>query len=381
MGSKHTKGDWAFAGLDFLRFALAFTVVIGHLSLSTLQTAWPDMSAYGVIAVGGFFVLSGYTIRAMGLRSSGFDAAAFISERLSRLLSVSVLALLVTVLADVASAQLAPLYYTQSFGEAQEGPLLRVVANLLLVSQPYGLDITPFSNSPFWSLSYEAGFYSMWAAFMFWRVAGGSVAWLLAVAFLAGTHVLAMLPLWLLGVLLFDMGRPGWRASRLLGALVIGVAVAGLGTLVVLNGQGMHGLRHSVHLGIAWSFAQLGMPPARVHELVIFGALGAFMLLLPALAVAQRITAWREAPGWLMRVARALGELTFPLYLLHFPLMVLARAAKGAPLDGLPEKLALLAGLLLLAHKLVPVTNKLKGWMRLGLLTMLRRPVHAPVLT
>jgi peptidoglycan/LPS O-acetylase OafA/YrhL len=40
-------------------------------------------------AVGGFFVMSGYTMGAISLRSNHFDVAGFVSERSSRLPSVS----------------------------------------------------------------------------------------------------------------------------------------------------------------------------------------------------------------------------------------------------------------------------------------------------
>lgn len=49
--------------LDFIRFSLAAIVTWGHLTSPAYSAGQPNILDGSVAAVGGFFVLSGYTIR------------------------------------------------------------------------------------------------------------------------------------------------------------------------------------------------------------------------------------------------------------------------------------------------------------------------------
>lgn len=64
-----------------------------------------------------------------------------------------------TVVLYAYASNAAPQWFAANRGADTDRPALRLVANAVLFTQAWGNDIVPFSNSPFWSLSYEAGFY------------------------------------------------------------------------------------------------------------------------------------------------------------------------------------------------------------------------------
>lgn len=280
------RGDWSRASLDLMRFTLALVVVLGHLTQSIFQTKWMDLTTHAHMAVGGFFVLSGYTIRAVTQRTRQFDVFSFCTDRASRLLSVSIFALVLTIFADLATSKIDPVFYAANFGSSMDMPILRILVNLFLVSQVWGQDVAPFSNSPFWSLSYEAGFYAIWAAFLYRTRAKGSVIFLLLIALCLGPNILFMLPLWLLGVLLFDVGRSA-PEKRNLFSLAIMIAMAGLLGLVAARHTGtidfMKGLVPITQSGINGLFEFIQVDTARIAVSVIAGAIISFLILVPGL--------------------------------------------------------------------------------------------------
>lgn len=370
-------GSWSAVGLDLLRFLLALMVVIGHLTQPIFQDAWPNMTEHAVFAVGGFFVLSGYTIRALSLRTPGFQAGAFMSERLSRLLSVSVPALMLTIAADALSAWLAPDFYRAHFGDQLDSPLIRIGANLLLISQLHSNDLSPFSNSPFWSLSYEAGFYAIWACLMHWRRAQGSVLWLLGALVFFGVHIAVMLPFWLAGTLLFDISRATVRRRMVWSGLVLGLALL-MGLCLASSWCQAHGFNLDAlsALGkraIDAIFRRVGVPPVRVSLVIMLAALCTAALLIPGLLAGDLLTRRYAVPPGVTHFARKLGALTFPLYLLHFPLLVLARAAQIYDPRSDAQKIMLLLALVAVAAIYEPVGERCKQWLRAQFRLMLAR--------
>lgn len=357
--------DLAQVGLNLLRFAFALVVMFAHLSQPLFQTAWPDLTRYALMAVGGFFVLSGYAIKAITQHAEVFDATAFLIDRASRLLSVSLFALVLTMAADTASAWLAPTFYATHFGPSLSEPLIRIFANVFLVSQLYGQDISPFSNSPFWSLSYEAGFYVIWAALMHWRLTGGSVLWLLAAVIFYGPNVLFMLPFWLLGALLFKLGR--WRG---LPRTILSLSATGLALLFMairLTAVGARGLEiidESLKGAIESFFSCLSINAGRVKISMVLAAVKIFMILIPALHFADCFSQRCAVPAFVAKTARRLRDLTFPLYLVHFPLLVLASAGKWFRPESGFEITILVLFLLIAANVVATVADSIKIWIR-----------------
>lgn len=316
--------------LDTTRFTLALGVAIGHFTQGYFQETWPDLTNLAIAAVGGFFVLSGYTIRLLTPAEQSFSAQSFFVERLSRLWSVALPALLLTILLDLVSYTVNREYYLQSWGIFTTYPLFRIAVNVGLVSQCWGWDIKPFSNSPFWSLSYEAGFYLLYGLFRTLRDWRRVVA-LLAVGLVLGPNIILMLLVWLSGVVLFDLihkkrsDGPLWPRALLALAAIVPVAWFALGPGPLLARQ----LTERINGAFASAQGSLGflgplrLDPRRIDGYLIFGALGFWLIFAACLPLCRQLDSRVRVPARVLRLGRAAGNFTFPLYLLHFPLFVL----------------------------------------------------------
>ena len=183
--------------LDALRFLAAMVVLVGHLTQRLFSTEWPDLTNYGIAAVGVFFVLSGFVIQYTKSRHA--DLADYATARLVRLWSVVIPALAFTAFADLMSYSTNPAVYamwTRSL--ASNG--VNLVADILFLNQSWGHQLSFGSNAPIWSLGYEAAYYALFGAFVFlrgwWRI-----LIIAAIAGLKGPQILVLFPIWLLGVL------------------------------------------------------------------------------------------------------------------------------------------------------------------------------------
>jgi peptidoglycan/LPS O-acetylase OafA/YrhL len=184
--------------LDLLRFVAALAVVVHHLRLTpgggmgtSVFTTW------GHEAVVVFFVLSEFVVHhAATARDETF--LAFASSRISRIYSVIVPCIALTLLCDAVGLRVAPeVYQGIHIEDAQRDPLARIMMSLLLLNNTW-VPIQMFSNLPYWSVCYEFWYYFLFAACFYFE---GRQRWtLLAVfAFLAGPRALVEFPIWLMG--------------------------------------------------------------------------------------------------------------------------------------------------------------------------------------
>jgi peptidoglycan/LPS O-acetylase OafA/YrhL len=173
-------------------------VAIGH----TLTPLFPNTSLPFPVhdAVIVFFVISGFVI-AHTAEIKDRTLIVYLTNRLSRLWSVAIPALLL-------GALIVPIVGGYRVAGAAPPPLdwssvgIRSALNLFFVSQFWGLDQEPPFNFPFWSISYEAAYYAIFAAWTFagkhWRTVSTVVC-----CVLAGPKILLLMPCWLLGVWLY----------------------------------------------------------------------------------------------------------------------------------------------------------------------------------
>jgi len=343
--------------LDVLRFVLAVTVLVGHVTQHYFQTQWPDLTLYGYAAVGSFFVLSGLVIRALESRAGAHSISEFYADRASRLLSVALPAVALTIVCDAISYRVASDFYMSNWGQGINLPLVRIAANLTFFSQPWGWDIALFSNSPFWSLGYESGFYVLWGLMVYAQRSSGKW-WLPAIgALIYGPNVLVMMVFWFLGINLFELAFRQVAISRLRAWLPAIVAVT---IMLLFSGMAKRQLFAGKDL-----FALFGLHVGRVSFSVMLGGVVTYIVLLPILLGAQRLTTVRISPR-IVQVARFLGEATFPLYLVHLPILVLARSLHSYDPASVLQKLAVMLGIVLISAAVVPVASILKYQLRFG---------------
>jgi peptidoglycan/LPS O-acetylase OafA/YrhL len=375
--------------LDVTRFSLAFAVAWGHWTQPYFQEGWPDLTRPAVAAVGGFFVLSGFTIRLLTPRGVAFTPSSFFVERLSRFWSVALPAIALTLVLDFSSYLINRAYYIDGWGESTSLPLWRVVVNVLFASQVWGRDIELFSNSLFWSLSYEAGFYFLYCLF---RSTDGHARYPLALCgcILVGPNIALMLVPWLGGVLLYDVSagiRPRARAGQLLlaGAGSLGLLLTLLAVLIFRHdvAQFARALTVAVREGFTWADGSVDGPwlglqlgARRIEGDLISGAGLFWIVLLFTMILIRGIDRALTVPPRLVRLARRLGDFTFPLYLFHFPLFVFVGALALYDRHSSAQKTVVFAAVCALIFMSYPATTALK-WVLRRRLGQLVRAVQA----
>lgn len=304
--------------LDIVRFLAAVTVAMGHFSQSIFSAGLPNLMSAAAAAVGVFFVLSGFIIRYVTLYREA-SISEYLADRASRLYSVVLPALGFTVVADLISRHLSAGGLTSSVGEY----LLRVFASLSFMSETWFQDLTPFGNGPFWSLSFEAFYYVLYGVGFYLR-GRKRIALLLAASLLAGPGILMLAPIWFLGSYLFDVYQdllPSRGRSLRAVAGIVACAALALGAVAAIpHGDRVAAKAWAFHFNlqlIAWRFYKIS---TWYYE----SGVPAGLALLTLLLLFDRVKISMKSRA--VRFMRYVADGTFPLYLFHFPMLLLIRA-------------------------------------------------------
>jgi peptidoglycan/LPS O-acetylase OafA/YrhL len=255
--------------LDFVRFTAALTVFLGHASgkLWTGSFLWP-LGQFGDTCVVVFFVLSGFVIAYVcDVKERTWQV--YCANRVARLWSVVLPALLLTLLIDFAGVRIAPQLYLDQPWYGGDHVGLRYLASTFMLQEIWHIKYVPGINQPFWSLSYEAFYYLLFGLTLFLK---SPIKWVLMLIILAiaGPLIAALFPIWIIGygiyhftkrytpsiavsVVLFLVGlamlifSPTLRAAlpikwHVLGESTVERYIDAVG--FVLNLLGAHGLSH-----------------------------------------------------------------------------------------------------------------------------------------
>jgi peptidoglycan/LPS O-acetylase OafA/YrhL len=308
--------------LDVLRLLSAIMIAGVHLTQPFFSVGWSNLTDYGKPALVMLFLLSGLVIRYVTVMRRG-KMSDFWIDRISRVYSVVVPALVFTIVASYLAMRINPAYYLPNWGMNNDRPLLRIGMNLIFMAQSWNLTLDPFSNGPFWTLSYEVFYYVFYAVGLY-LVGMRRAFWLLIIAILAGQHILLLLPLWLIGCLAQDIyqrardPRISFKKLNLIflcvGAVGLVLVPATFSLLIYFKGllTRFFWTHHHAPINLHWAYIyyEEGIP-------IVF-------LLLWAMLLFERLQLM-EKSRW-VRWVRLLSEATFPLYLLHFPFFVLIAA-------------------------------------------------------
>lgn len=200
--------------LDFARFVAAFEVFVDHASRQSITGGFlATFGQYGQQAVALFFVISGIVISHATLRRETTPKDYFIA-RLSRLWSVVVPAIILTIMLDLVGHIIDPGLYNIDSLPPMWGlnlaSAVRALAPILFLNQISTWHIHPGTNGPFWSLSYEFWYYVAFGAFCFWR-GWRRIAMCTLLCIVMYPRIILLSPLWLMGVIvqrLLGRGRP-----------------------------------------------------------------------------------------------------------------------------------------------------------------------------
>lgn len=305
--------------LDFLRGTAALLVVLEHLraflfpSYSTghlngiFLRGFYGLTGLGHQAVMAFFVLSGFLVGGSVLRS--LDAGnwcwrGYLLRRLSRLWSVLLPALVLTLIWDTWGRTLHPSGYSGVFrdlfhsgpvpGAPPAGTLPVFLGNLFFLQTIlvpcFGTDF------PLWSLANEFWYYLMFPLLVRCFFPGSLVSKLCSLV--AGILLLWVLPrdflpgfvIWILGAFTYRLTSSGNPPAWFRGPMILSLSVILAGIVLIWS-------RVSAS---PWVDLVLG---------VSFLPLTGVLSLLP------------NDADWFHRISGAMSEISYTLYLVHFPFL------------------------------------------------------------
>jgi len=207
---------------------------------------------------------------------------------------------------------------------AFKNPVVRLLTNLTFTSQVWGFSITPFMNSPFWSLGYECVYYALYGFFFYFRgwrriiLCGTLIA-------LGGPQILLLLPVWWLGCWIYDayiwLKRRG-TGNWVLGAAVLWVVVGGILFIVGYKAVLLSPVTlFSTIFGLKNPIRLLGLLPRRATMFAVASGVVFSLALFPTL-FAMDLFSLSGTNRW-ARMFRNVANGTFTIYLFHYPFLVL----------------------------------------------------------
>jgi peptidoglycan/LPS O-acetylase OafA/YrhL len=177
--------------LDASRVIAAFIVFVYHSKLIPDNLYRLDHDA-----VMFFFVLSGYLISIAADREK--SPSIFVLNRVSRILSVSIPAILLTFMVGVIINNSEYPLRENFVWMAGSIIFINSIQNILLVN-PY--------NIAYWSLPYEVWFYFIFGIAIYMRSNWIKYFIILGILITLGLRVVVVFPVWLLGVLVYQLHR------------------------------------------------------------------------------------------------------------------------------------------------------------------------------
>jgi peptidoglycan/LPS O-acetylase OafA/YrhL len=295
-------GAGSSMALDGLRLGAALTVLFAHA-----QDMWfpaemhsPDLpgeAAHAAVVV--FFVLSGFVI-AYTATARHRGLGEFMQARLSRLSSMVIPALILTAAVELALLAQGNPDLISHFVRGAFGP--RYVATALYLNEIWFFSAAPPADGALWSLSFEFWYYLI---FGLWFCTGrGLRSWLFALAacLLAGPKILLMMPIWLMGVAACLSPPPALKPS----VRVFGIALALVVAAVLVE-------------TVPPRPYPIGQPPfffanQFLTDWAVGLALAVALWLLPSTGPG--------VPAVVVKRLHAVADLTFPIYVFHYPLLV-----------------------------------------------------------
>jgi peptidoglycan/LPS O-acetylase OafA/YrhL len=292
--------------LDAIRFVAAFTVFLAHG-----RAIWypekerdlvPSHLAHGAVVI--FFVLSGFVI-AHTTTNKNRGLKEYIAARFSRLYSIFFPALIITIICSILLYYLNPGVWQQyDTGKT----FFRYFVSSLFCNEIWLFSSAPKLNGPIWSLSYEFWYYVIFGCFFYRRKGLRGLVAPLAGCLIAGPKILVMMFIWLTGWVVYHLPRPSLKPA---------VAWLLITILLLLSVYLMLYLPAMPFEVNTWRFLWADQ---FLTDWIVGLFVGSALFILPEETKVAVVN--RKA----VKFFRRLGDMTYPIYVLHFPLLVVAKA-------------------------------------------------------
>lgn len=329
--------------LDLVRLLAALSVFGFHLGYGKLIGApFSILHVFGSNAVVVFFVLSGFVISHV-LSTGETSARTYALARMSRLYSVAVPALLLTLVLDTLGTRADPSLYQIPL------TLYAFVADVFFINAQWNRGYAFGSMVAYWSLGFEVWYYIAAGLFVFCR-GYGRIVWPLLALLFVGPNVAALLPAWLVGAALYRL-RGYLRPNALLGTLLFSLPI--IAFFVARH----KGLFEPITAGIEG--------PNDLHQLAII--YGSALLFAAHLAGAQMLSSWLARA--IMPIGKAIrwaAGASFTLYLVHIPLSFFIVSHDPWQITDWRSKMLIIVGTLSGALLVAEISERRKAvWRRL----------------
>lgn len=277
----------------------------------------------GFIGVDIFYVISGYLITGLLLReiySTGkLDLQSFYQRRIKRLLPTSFFVLSIT---SVAGFLVLPTVTRNEFGRDLFAAA-SYISNYFFAwwqNDYQNLNATPSPFIHFWSLAVEEQFYLVWPIFIIFLSKYGKKIVFLGIAIatslslLLSIHQTQSSPIWAF----YSLSTRAWELG--IGALLLFLPA--------------HLLKHRL---LPWlGFIGILVATLKFDENTVFPGLHALLPVVATALLLATISIWPPLFSDLTnnRFSQWAGKISYPLYLWHWPLLVLPSSALGRGLSA-----------------------------------------------
>ncbi|WNG86181.1 acyltransferase [Mycobacterium sp. ITM-2016-00317] len=325
-----------------LRAIAVLVVILDHVGMPGF--------AGGFVGVDVFFVISGYVITGMLLRKStqprgawSFDFLDFYARRARRIVPAATLVIVLTVIATFELTNF--LRGARVLPDATASSLFLANFHFIATGTDYarlGADPSPLQH--YWSLAVEEQFYLVWPLLVILAIAVAArwrratlrrVLFGLLVAIVAGSYLSSIVTTSVNGVAAFY--SPLTRAWELAIGCLIAVAQPWLAAKISASTALATSLSCSGVAAIAWSVLSLDDTSRFPGWVAVVPVLGAAAILVAGMS------AQRTVPAAVLgnRAFGYVGDISYSLYLVHWPIFVITAARIGDDF-ALPVQLLLI---------------------------------------
>ncbi|WP_460911807.1 acyltransferase family protein [Spirosoma areae] len=294
--------------LDSLRILSALIVVVHHANMQWL-TNYYDIAelsnnlSHAAVVV--FFVLSGYLI-AYTTTSNNRGFIQYTVARLSRLYSTVAPALLLTAIIEIVVNIIDPAL-AMDYTRGSSWP--RYALSIVFCNEIALFSAAPPINGPLWSLSFEFWYYTIFGLWFYRSSNWKSLLLPIGACLIAGPKILLLMPIWLCGFMAYQLPRPKITTKISWLFVFLFLFIAAIGTTYLP----------------AFPFPLGQRPFYLANRFITDWAIGIFV----ALALWYLPYQERSSKSKGIKLLRTVADLSFPLYVLHYPLLVLWRAVFG----------------------------------------------------
>lgn len=295
--------------LDLLRIFAAFGVFFHHCNFPWFSNNFFFDEDKGHKLVAIFFVMSGFLI-AYSVENKEKDFKIYMIDRLSRLYSVVIPAIILTYFLDSIGRSFDPVLYQNLAPENNQ--IIRALSSLLFLNQIQGFCIKPSTNIPFWSIGYEFWYYLLFGITILYRNIYVKTILILLLLFLMGIKILLLFPVWIFGVFAFYLTKKiNFKDNGVLFIISLSSVLYFTFLYTVESNQSITIFNKNINLYFSYYYK--------------FDLWYGLLVAITIFAVAKLNLEFSKLTLF-EKIIKSISSTTFSLYLFHFPLLIFAAA-------------------------------------------------------